>query len=114
MQGAALVGSLWCIACTGLAARVGGLGAELEWAHVLSLGEQQRVAFARLLGHGPRLAFLDEATGALDGPTEAALYTALAAQAPAYVSVGAMRNAPPPRSRRFIAFPFQNNRSHLQ
>lgn len=39
---------------------MGGLDAELEWAHVLSLGEQQRVAFLRLLLHRPQLAFLDE------------------------------------------------------
>ena len=39
---------------------MGGLDAELEWAHVLSLGEQQRVAFLRLLLHAPALAFLDE------------------------------------------------------
>ena len=45
---------------TGLAERMGGLDAELEWAHVLSLGEQQRVAFLRLLLHAPALAFLDE------------------------------------------------------
>ena len=41
-----------------LAERVGGLHAVEEWAHVLSLGEQQRVAFARLLLHRPQLAFL--------------------------------------------------------
>ena len=45
---------------TGLAERVGGLEEELEWAHVLSLGEQQRIAFLRLLLHAPALAFLDE------------------------------------------------------
>jgi len=45
----------------GLARRAGGLDAELEWAHVLSLGEQQRIAFLRLLLHRPSLAFLDEA-----------------------------------------------------
>ncbi|KAI8468733.1 MAG: hypothetical protein J3K34DRAFT_522735 [Monoraphidium minutum] len=57
-----------------LAARVGGLDAERDWSAMLSLGEQQRVAFARLLLHAPSLAALDEATSALDGPTEAALY----------------------------------------
>ena len=44
----------------GLADRMGGLKAELEWAHVLSLGEQQRIAILRLLLHCPALAFLDE------------------------------------------------------
>ncbi len=69
--------------------RVGGLEAEAEWSHRLSLGEQQRVAFLRLLLHCPRLAFLDEATGALDIPTEAALYSALRRHCSSFVSVGA-------------------------
>ncbi len=69
--------------------RVGGLEAEAEWSHVLSLGEQQRVAFLRLLLHAPKLAFLDEATGALDSGTEAALYLALQRHCSSYVSVGA-------------------------
>jgi putative ATP-binding cassette transporter len=45
-----------------LLVRVGGLDAELDWAHVLSLGEQQRLSIARLLHHRPAVAFLDEAT----------------------------------------------------
>ena len=57
-----------------LASREGGLSSERDWASVLSLGEQQRVAFARLLLHRPRLALLDEATSALDMATEASLY----------------------------------------
>lgn len=49
----------------GLADRMGGLNAELEWAHVLSLGEQQRIAILRLLLHCPALAFLDEVPSSL-------------------------------------------------
>lgn len=48
-----------------------------DWAHVLSLGEQQRIAFVRALIHKPKWLFLDEATSALDEPTERALYTLL-------------------------------------
>ena len=51
----------------GLADRMGGLNAELEWAHVLSLGEQQRIAILRLLLHCPALAFLDEVPSSLCG-----------------------------------------------
>jgi putative ATP-binding cassette transporter len=39
---------------------------EDRWDRVMSLGEQQRLAFARLLLHRPRWVFLDEATAALD------------------------------------------------
>lgn len=42
--------------------RVGGLDADADWAHMLSLGEQQRISLARLLYHKPAVAFLDEAT----------------------------------------------------
>ncbi len=42
-----------------------------RWDRWLSLGEQQRVAFARLLVHAPRWVFLDEATAALDPESEA-------------------------------------------
>jgi len=49
-----------CHTIADLVERVGGLGAEADWAHMLSLGEQQRVAWLRLLLHAPALAFLDE------------------------------------------------------
>ncbi|KAL3153965.1 hypothetical protein ABBQ32_013522 [Trebouxia sp. C0010 RCD-2024] len=67
---------------------VGGLDAELEWSHVLSLGEQQRLAFLRLLLHEPSMAFLDEATGALDNATEASCYKALQKHSTSFISVG--------------------------
>lgn len=60
-----------CVRCAGLADRLGGLDAELEYAHVLSQGEQQRVAFLRLLLHRPKLAFLDEVRGRFARPVNA-------------------------------------------
>jgi putative ATP-binding cassette transporter len=57
--------------------RFGGLDAEMHWADVLSPGEQQRLAFARLLLNHPRFAFLDEATSALDVPNERLMYRLL-------------------------------------
>ena len=68
--------------------RVGGLDAELDWGHLLSLGEQQRLAFARLLLTKPGYAILDEATSALDGPNEALLYRELQNAGTTYISVG--------------------------
>jgi vitamin B12/bleomycin/antimicrobial peptide transport system ATP-binding/permease protein len=68
--------------------RVGGFDAEMDWGHLLSLGEQQRLAFARLLLTNPRYAVLDEATSALDLVNEAHLYAELQATGSTYVSVG--------------------------
>ena len=50
------------------------LDEERDWAKVLSPGEQQRVAFARILLTKPKAVFLDEATSALDEGLEYALY----------------------------------------
>ncbi len=70
-----------------LAQRLGGLGAEHDWAKVLSIGEQQRLAFARVLLAEPRYAMLDEATSALDTANEERLYRELAGTRTTPVSV---------------------------
>lgn len=71
----------------GLAERFGGFDAERDWAKVLSLGEQQRLAFARVLWAAPRYVMLDEATSALDHGNEDNLYRQLAATRTTPVSV---------------------------
>jgi putative ATP-binding cassette transporter len=43
----------------------------------LSLGEQQRIAFARILLAKPAIVFLDESTSAIDESVEAHLYSRL-------------------------------------
>jgi putative ATP-binding cassette transporter len=68
--------------------RVGGFDVELDWADVLSLGEQQRLAFARLILTKPRYAMLDEATSALDLGNEQRLYQKLREMGTTFVSVG--------------------------
>lgn len=59
-----------------------------DWPRLLSLGEQQRLAFARLLLNSPRFVVLDEATSALDVATEQHLYQLLVQREMAFVSVG--------------------------
>jgi len=67
-----------------------GLDAHGDWASSLSLGEQQRLSFARMLLHNPRIVLLDEATSALDEDNEKNLYAMLRDSLPnsAVVSVG--------------------------
>ncbi|MGF1676641.1 MAG: ABC transporter ATP-binding protein/permease [Rivularia sp. (in: cyanobacteria)] len=59
-----------------------------EWSQLLSIGEQQRLAFARLLLIKPNYAILDEATSALDETNELELYQQLQQTETAYISVG--------------------------
>ncbi len=54
-----------------------GLNEVLDWGNTLSLGEQQRLAFGRLVVNKPRLVICDEATSALDVASEAKMYSLL-------------------------------------
>ncbi len=53
-----------------------------DWAKVLSPGEQQRIAFARVLLTRPKAVFLDESTSALDEGLEFALYDLVRTELP--------------------------------
>jgi putative ATP-binding cassette transporter len=66
----------------GLAQYTDSLGQSDNWQQKLSGGEQQRLAFARVLLHRPDFIFLDEATSALDAETESMLYQALIERLP--------------------------------
>jgi putative ATP-binding cassette transporter len=68
--------------------RFGGLDATMHWADVLSPGEQQRLAFARLLLNRPNYAFLDEATSALDPENEERMYDHLRRSGIQFMSSG--------------------------
>jgi putative ATP-binding cassette transporter len=67
--------------------RSGGLDAEEDWGRILSLGEQQRVAFARALLTDRPYVILDEATSALDEENEAELYELLSQSKSSMISV---------------------------
>ncbi|MFP5484766.1 MAG: ABC transporter ATP-binding protein/permease [Gammaproteobacteria bacterium] len=70
-----------------LAERVGGLDASQDWEKHLSIGEQQRLAFARVLACEPGIVILDEATSALDSANENALYERLRASGTTLISI---------------------------
>ncbi|MEH2374395.1 ABC transporter ATP-binding protein/permease, partial [Nostoc sp.] len=71
-----------------LLTRVKGFDTEVPWENILSLGEQQRLAFARLLITHPSFTILDEATSALDLTNEENLYEQLQESKTTFISVG--------------------------
>lgn len=66
----------------------GDLDRVIDWINVLSIGEQQRVAFARLFLRNFKFAFLDEATSALDEDNQKHLYGLLQKSNIGFISVG--------------------------
>jgi putative ATP-binding cassette transporter len=71
-----------------LTERFGGLNIQQDWSEILSLGEQQRLAFGRFLIAKPKYVILDEATSALDINNEEKLYNFLREMSTTFVSVG--------------------------
>lgn len=59
-----------------------------DWSSLLSSGEQQQLAFARLLLKKPKYAFLDEATTSVDAITQNILYELVMEHCTAWISVG--------------------------
>jgi putative ATP-binding cassette transporter len=86
------------------------------WADKLSGGEQQRVSIARALLQKPQWLFLDEATGALDEESEAALYRLLIERLPgtAIVSIGHRASLARFHRRFFELKPDEGGRHHLR
>jgi len=81
-----LLDMLKLVHLSNLAEQVGGLDAVLEegnWSNILSLGEQQRLGFARAFLNRPSLFVMDEATSALDTHTQTHLYSVLQCMATA-------------------------------
>ena len=64
-----------------------------EWAKVLSVGEQQRMAFARILLSRPSVVFLDESTAAMDEGLELMLYELIRAEFPDTILISVSHRA---------------------
>ncbi len=67
--------------------RFGGLDAVCDWSKTLSLGEQQRVAIARVFLSDQKFIVLDEATSALDEENESEVYEKLASAEVTLISI---------------------------
>ena len=78
------------VALPQLAIRLNDIG---DWGKVLSVGEQQRIAFARILLTKPRAVFLDESTSALDEGLELTLYELVRAELPDMILVSVSHRA---------------------
>lgn len=83
-----LMSALELVSLEELPERVGGFDEFRDWSTVLSLGEQQRLAFARLIIGRPSLAILDECSSALDIASEDRLYSHLQTTGIGFISVG--------------------------
>ena len=89
-----------------LAARLGsgdevaGLQIQADWSKILSLGEQQRLSFARAIYNEPSVIILDESTSAMDLESEKHMYSLLRKQGVTYISVGHRPSLLPHHSRK--------------
>jgi putative ATP-binding cassette transporter len=84
-----------CVALTqcGLSHLIGRLDHEDGWSHALSGGEQQRLAFARLLVDPPDILIVDEVTSALDEVGEAKMMELLKSNLAAVTVIGVARRS---------------------
>jgi len=83
-----LVDSLYKVDLQDVLDRAGGLDEHVQLSDVLSLGEQQRLSFARILLRSTRYVFVDEGTSAMDVKSENRMYALLASHTGSFVSVG--------------------------
>jgi putative ATP-binding cassette transporter len=74
--------------------RAGGLDVAAEWDDLLSLGEQQLLAFARLLLAPPRFAFIDRPSSALDPERVGRILPLLAQRGISYLVLGSAEDPP--------------------
>ncbi|MCX7122632.1 MAG: ATP-binding cassette domain-containing protein, partial [Gammaproteobacteria bacterium] len=95
---------LKALAAVHLSHLISELSVNVNYAQMLSLGEQQRLAFARLLIHQPRWILLDEASSSLDEAAESQLYQLLQTHLPesTFLSIGHRSSLGALHSRKII------------
>lgn len=94
------------LAASGLPNLMTHLDEVYTWPQILSIGEQQRLAFARIFLQRPQWIFMDEATSAVDEAGEGELYSTLVEQLPgsAVVSVGHRSTLEAYHDQRFVLY----------
>ncbi|HEY9248778.1 MAG TPA: ATP-binding cassette domain-containing protein, partial [Rariglobus sp.] len=88
---------------------------EAHWSQLLSGGEQQRVALARIFLLKPEWLFLDEATSAMDEAAEHAFYLSLRATLPdiAYLTIAHRSTLKALHARHFRVLTHEDGTHHL-
>jgi vitamin B12/bleomycin/antimicrobial peptide transport system ATP-binding/permease protein len=91
------------------------LDQEGHWSQLLSGGEQQRVALARVFLHKPDWLFLDEATSAMDEVAEHAFYLSLRATLPniTYLTIAHRSTLRAVHARHFSVLTREEGTHHL-
>ena len=82
------------------------------WDHILSIGEQQRLAFARVLLLKPKILFLDESSAAIDEPLEMKIFQKIKVALPDSIIIGVNHRSSADKFHKYI-FNFTQNTLHL-
>lgn len=78
------------------------------WAHILSIGEQQRLAFARVILVKPKLLFLDESSAAIDEPLEQVIFQYLKEILPETITISINHRSSADKFHKYT-FNYQEN-----
>ncbi len=78
------------------------------WEHILSIGEQQRLAFARVFLVKPQILFLDESSAAIDEPLEQRIFSKVMQDLPNSIIIGVNHRSSANKFHKYI-FDYKQN-----